>query len=377
MNILVTGGAGFIGSNLVKRLLSLNHSVRVLDCLSQQIHGPTPILPEYIVEGCDFINGDIRDEVVVKEAVKGIDVIVHFAAETGTGQSMYNISDYFDVNVQGTANLLDILQDNISSTSLKSIVVASSRSVYGEGSYICSKHGNIFPSSRDLDLINNNIFDINCPHCDIALKPVPTAETNPFHSASFYALTKQIQEQSILLFAKTNNINAFALRYQNVYGPGQSLVNPYTGILSIFSNLIREHKDVNIFEDGLESRDFVYIDDVVDATVSSILYSGTYCGPINVGSGVPTTVLDVANAIKNFYSSNSELKVSGNYRVGDIRHNFADLKIASDVLSFKPKVDFEQGVNCFLNWASGFKSESDVGYKSSIQELVDNGLLFK
>jgi dTDP-L-rhamnose 4-epimerase len=204
---------------------------------------------------------------------------------------------------------------------------------------------------------------------------VPTPESSPFMPMSMYGLTKQVQEQAILMFARTRGINGFGLRYQNVYGPGQSLKNPYTGILAVFSNLARQNKSIEIYEDGLESRDFVYIDDVVEATIRSINYAGQYIGPLNVGSGIASNVLTVAEEIKAYFNSSSEIKVTGCFRVGDIRHNIADLSKLKDVLGFVPEVTFKSGLTNFLNWASEQNPEDQDAYLRSVNELESRGLM--
>ena len=221
------------------------------------------------------------------------------------------------------------------------------------------------------------MFDPVCPECSLAITQVPTPETAPFMPMSMYGLTKQVQDQAILLFAKTKGINAFALRYQNVFGPGQSLKNPYTGILAVFSNLARQDQDIEIYEDGLESRDFVYVDDVVEATCRSIVYSEKFVGAINVGSGVATSVLSVAQKIKDFYSSKGNINITGNFRIGDIRHNIADIGRLKSILGFVPSVTLETGLDNFLNWTSQYRPEDGTKYRRSVEELSAHRLLGK
>ena len=372
--VLITGGAGFIGQKLTSKLLFHEIEVRILDNFSQQIHDVAS-LPNFLENKVELFKADIRDRNVLKQALLGVDCIVHLAAETGTGQSMYEIDRYFSVNVQGTATLLDLLQNDDCGSSLKNILIASSRAIYGEGAYKCEQHGIVYPEQRDPYLMESGRFEPICPLCASSLSLLPTQECAPFMPMSIYGLTKQVQEQAILMFARTRGINGFGLRYQNVYGPGQSLKNPYTGILAVFSNLARQNQDIEIYEDGLESRDFVYIDDVVEATIRSINYPGQYVGPLNVGSGIAISVLKVAEEIKAYFNSASAIKVTGSFRVGDIRHNIADVSKLQEVLGFVPEVTFKSGLTNFLNWASEQKSEDQSAYLRSVNELASKGLM--
>jgi dTDP-L-rhamnose 4-epimerase len=373
MNILITGGAGFIGQHLCAALMIQGHSLTVLDNFHPQIHGPnSERVFSTSFEG-RIINGDIRDRDVWQQALKHQEAIVHLAAETGTGQSMYEIQRYESVNIAGTALMLDCLV-NDPQRSVRKLVVASSRAIYGEGRYKCIQHGFVFPSARDESDMKAGYFEPRCSNCHKFVTSEPTLESTPFYPNSLYGLTKQVQEQMVLMYARVLNISGYALRYQNVYGPGQSLSNPYTGILAVFSNLAREHRDINIFEDGKESRDFVYIDDVVAATAACLDSKRTGIHAINIGSGVATTVSQVAQSIVNQLNSRSNLQISGAFRLGDIRHNLADLELARNVLSYSPSVGFEEGLSRFLEWAQ----KSDVilsGYEKSLQELRSKGLM--
>ena len=374
--VLVTGGAGFIGRALTRSLLARGHSVVILDNFSPQVH-ETDSLPSDIAGSVELVRGDVRDEACLRHAVRGANCIVHLAAETGTGQSMYRIGQYFDVNVNATALLLDVLQDVDLSRYLETLVVASSRAVYGEGAYTCPLHGLVTPSPRTAARMQMGQFDPQCRHCDNVLKLVPTTEDAPFSPMSFYGLTKQVQEQAVLLFAQTRQLNGFALRYQNVYGPGQSLHNPYTGILAVFSNLARQAQDIEIYEDGRESRDFVFIDDVAEVTARCVDFAGRFVGPINVGSGIGTDVLTVAHSIAAFFQSQARITVSGAFRVGDIRHNIADLTHLKNTLSFVPDTVFGNGVAAFLAWAETQQAHDKAAYGRSVDELVEHGLLIK
>lgn len=372
--VLITGGAGFIGSRVARRLIGLGSVVRILDNFSPQVHA-TDVLPEDLADSVKLFRGDVRDADLLRGALDGVNVIVHLAAETGTGQSMYEIDRYFSVNVQATALMLDMLANGVASDSLESIVVASSRAVYGEGAYRCSMHGMIFPEQRTAERMADGKFEPQCPFCGADVQLVATPESAPFKPMSMYGLTKQVQEQAVLLYARTKGISGFGLRYQNVYGPGQSLKNPYTGILAVFSNLARQGQPIDIYEDGLESRDFVYIDDIVEATVRAINYKGKFVGALNVGSGVATTVTTVAERIKAFFNSTSAVTVSGSFRFGDIRHNIADVAELKRVLDFVPAVTFLTGLSAFLEWAAGESEQDKNAYLRSVNELASRGLM--
>lgn len=373
-SVLITGGAGFIGSNLALVLLNRGHSVRILDNLSPQIHGVDALqspLYQSIKDKVDFIRGDVTNESDLILALKDVDTVVHLAAETGTGQSMYAIRHYTDVNVSGTALLLEIIANN--KNSIKRLVVASSRAVYGEGRYHCQLHGCVYPDARRSENMERGDFEVHCPQCDGHVKLVPTDETTPVRPSSIYGITKLNQEQMFLTVGRAKEISTIAYRYQNVYGPGQSLSNPYTGILSIFSTRIRNEKGINIFEDGLESRDFVHIDDVVAATVSGIECSGEIIEVFNVGSGVATNVLDVANSLQTLFNKSIPIEISGQFRIGDIRHNLADLTHIKSVLGWAPEIPFKDGLARFVDWAKNEEIQYDR-YEESLAELKSRGL---
>jgi len=374
-NILISGGAGFIGSNLALKLVSLGYNVRVLDNLSPQIHTNSKEnskLYQSIKGKVTFINGDVRNRKDWQKAIANSTVIVHLAAETGTGQSMYQIEKYVQVNCGGTAIMLDILANE--KHTIKKVVVASSRAIYGEGKYHCESHGEMYPSEREDTQMSNGQFEPLCSICKQPLSMLATDEDSKIHPSSIYGVTKSDQEQMILLTCKSLGISAITLRYQNVFGPGQSLSNPYTGILSIFSTRILNNNTINIFEDGKESRDFVFIDDVVNATVLAIQDNKLKSCSLNVGSGVSTTVQMVADSLKKLYKSDVDIKISGNYRLGDIRHNKADISKIKKLLVFSPKVSFEDGLKQFVDWVKKQEVNSDK-YEKSISEMKDKGLM--
>jgi len=376
MKILITGGAGFIGQHLTHALLNQGVNVRVFDNFSQQVH-VNDSLPESLRGKVDLIKGDVRDRDAMKDALDGIDSVVHLAAETGTGQSMYEIDRYFSVNVQGTAILLDLLQNDACGRQVCSIVLASSRALYGEGAYQCVTHGSVYPSQRLRKKMSVGEFEPTCPDCEAQLSLLPTPEQAPFKPTSIYGLTKQVQEQAILMYAHTKGINGFGLRYQNVYGPGQSLKNPYTGILAVFSNLARQGQLIEVYEDGEESRDFIFIDDVIEATLRCINFPSNFVGALNVGSGYATSVMAVAREIKKFFNSEGIIKITGAFRMGDIRHNLADTSSAKKLLDFAAQVQFKEGLSHFLRWVSEQSLEDKSAYTRSLKELAAKGLMEK
>ena len=372
-NILITGGAGFIGSNLSLKLIERGYKVRVLDNLSTQIHGENTSLSQLylsIKDKVDFVEGDVRNLDDWKHALHGQDAVIHLAAETGTGQSMYEVERYVNVNVRGTAILIDLLAN--SDHHIQKVVLASSRSIYGEGKYFCSIHHEVYPLERAEHNLSYGDFNPKCPVCNQKVELKATDEQSKIHPSSIYGITKQNQEQMILVGCKSLDIPAVAFRYQNVYGPGQSLSNPYTGILSIFSTRILNGNPINIFEDGLESRDFVFIDDVVSATILGLESEDANNSVYNVGSGVNTSVLEVANKLKELYNSNVEVTISGNYRLGDIRHNYADLSKVKSI-GFEPKVSFDEGIEKFASWVKQQEVQEDT-YEQSIKEMKEKGL---
>lgn len=375
MKVLITGGAGFIGSHVALSLLGKGYEVTILDSLSEQIHGcePQKTSPLFrsIGKDAEFINGDVRDRCAWERSLKGVDYVIHLAAETGTGQSMYEIQKYVDTNIGGTALLLDILTN--ARHSVRRVVVAESRAIYGEGKYHCPQCGDVYPLGRRDQDMQNGDFECHCPRCGGAIQLVATTEDSLLHPSSVYGIAKQVQGQLVHLVCQSIGMESVSFRYQNVYGPGQSLNNPYTGILSIFSTRIRNGKGLNIFEDGKESRDFVYIDDVVNATILGMERTEAAGHAFNIGTGLPTDVMTVARMLCTAYGHDVPLTISGNYRLGDIRHNYADISLARKLLGFEPKWKFDRGVAEFAKWVEGQSSPVD-NYEASIAEMKAKGL---
>lgn len=372
--ILITGGAGFIGSHLINRLQRDDIEITVMDNLNEQIHGKESFSRtiNQLKDKCNFVQGDIRDQDLLFGLLKKNDIIVHLAAETGTAQSMYEVSRYVDVNCQGTALICDFLVNKVHD--IKKVVFSSSRAVYGEGDYSCAEHGTFFQGTRNENNLNKGIFEHLCPICSKHMQPIGSLESMKINPISVYGLTKYFQENLLQNVCESLKISYTGLRFQNVYGPGQSLINPYTGIISIFTNLLRQDKTINIFEDGKESRDFVYVDDVIDAIQLAIVNESAQYEIYNVGSGRKTSVLEIAETLKTLLKSNSFLQITGNYRKGDIRHNYANIdKIHSD-LGFKPKTALADGLNQFVKWAKEFEA-TESKYDRSLTELRDKGLL--
>lgn len=354
--VLITGGAGFIGSHLCKLLLDNGLKVRILDSLSAQIHGAVPAKLEWLADPrIEFLRGSVTERADVEAALAGVEYLVHLAAETGTGQSMYQVARYNEVNSQGTALIFDTLA-NAKSRTLERVVLASSRSIYGEGAYRCAVPGcpagatRQFPSTRLPDQLARHAWEPACSQCGQPLQMVPTHEDDRIQPASIYAATKYAQEDLVRIGCESLGLGYAILRLQNVYGEGQSLNNPYTGILSIFSTRVRRDLELTAFEDGLESRDFVHVSDVAQAMLSALTSAAPACTAINVGSGVPTSVIEVATRLSEALGKTPDIRVTGEYRVGDIRHNVADITRLQTLLGYTPKVDLATGLQRFCAW---------------------------
>jgi dTDP-L-rhamnose 4-epimerase len=350
MKILVTGGAGFIGSHVVELLRSQGHEVRVYDKMVEQVHNGAG--PRYVPEDVEFVLGDMSDRAALTEALDGIDQVVHLAAEVGVGQSMYEISRYVDANTGGTALLLDVLVN--SEHHVSKIVVASSMSIYGEGSYRCVDHGIVAPRLRTEAQLASRDWEVHCPECGKSLSPVPTAETKPLFPTSVYAISKMDQELLVLSVGAAYGIDVTAVRYFNAYGPRQALSNPYTGVAAIFSGRLLNGQPPIVMEDGNQKRDFIHVKDVARATVLALTAPDANGKAVNIGIGDPISIAEVATLLaKALGREDIEPVITGEYRAGDIRHCWADPTLAKEVLGFEPEYRFrEQGVQELVAWVT-------------------------
>jgi len=346
-NVLVTGGAGFIGSHLVDGLVAQGHHVRVLDALVPQVHGPGAT-PSYLNSAAEFIEGDVCDQKVVRRALDDIDVVFHEAAEVGVGQSMYEIERYVRANDLGTAVLLEAILARRSQ--IQKLVVASSMSIYGEGAYQCEKCGMVFPQLRSNQQLEARRWEFECATCEGKLSPVGTGEDKPLFPTSVYAVTKQDQEQFCLAVGRSYRIPTIALRYFNVYGTRQALSNPYTGVCAIFSSRLLNGNPPMIFEDGEQTRDFVHVSDIVQANLLALETDRADYQAINVGTGVATSVRTVCELLAQGLDVKIQPEIVGRYREGDIRHCVSDISKAQTLLGYKPEVSLEQGIPELLNW---------------------------
>lgn len=366
--VLVTGGAGFVGSHTVDALLRDGHSVRVFDSLDPQVHSEG--LPSYLAKEIEFQRGDMRDVDAVQTAMRGMDIVYHLAAAVGVGQSMYEIARYMEVNTQGTANLLQVALDN--QLSLEKLVVASSMSIYGEGQYQCQEHGTMAPPPRPMQQLREKSWEARCPECGRSLEPVPTSEDKPLQCTSYYALSKKDQEEMVLLFGRTYDVPVVALRYFNIYGTRQALSNPYTGVAAIFGSRLLNDRAPMIFEDGCQMRDFVSVHDVVQANLLTMKSGKANGKALNIGSGQPITIREVAKTLGEELGKKVPVEITGKYRAGDIRHCYADISCAREVLGYAPKFGFRDGVAELVSWLRSQKAVDRV-YEAS-QQLSSYGL---
>ncbi len=346
--VLVTGGAGFIGSHLVDGLIREGHEVTVLDALLLQVH-PKRRAPEYLNAKAQFIKGDIGGRDRLLELIQEHEIIFHEAAIVGVGQSMYQIEKYVRENTYNTAILLDLLVNK--EHDIQKLIIAGSMSSYGEGKYECPDCGVVYPSIRPIDQLKEKKWEVHCPCCNKPLQPLPTDEEKPLDSTSIYAITKKDQEEMCLLVGKTYGIPTVVLRYFNVYGTRQALSNPYTGVCAIFSCRIRNNNSPMIFEDGNQTRDFVHVKDIVQANLLALEKSRTNYEVYNVGTGAPISVNEVARILIDYYGKNVKPEITNKFRKGDIRHCFADISKIKK-LGYKPSVKFEEGVGEFIEWVN-------------------------
>lgn len=367
MRILVTGGAGFIGSHLVDRLVETGHAVRVLDNFEPQVHGSAR--PDYVNPGAEYVEGDVRNPELVRQALRGIEVVFHEAAMVGVGQSMYQIERYTSTNVIGTAVLLDAIVNE--RLALKRLIIASSMSIYGEGQYRCRACGPVAPSLRPVAQLAARDWEMHCPQCQAPAEAQPTPESKPLIPTSVYAIAKRDQEELCLTVGRAYDIPTVALRYFNAYGPRQALSNPYTGVCAIFSARIKNRHRPIVFEDGGQTRDFIDVRDIVQANLLAMEHPQAPGEILNVGSGQPTSIADIARLLARLYDIQVEPEMTRKYRAGDIRHCFADTtKIRR--LGFAPGVTFEAGMRDLVAWGRGVEAKDDV--EQAARELETRGL---
>ncbi len=349
MRTLVTGGAGFIGSHLVDALLRDGHDVRVLDSLDSQVHDG---VPGYLSPDAELVRGDVRDREAVRRCLRDTESLVHFAAAVGVGQSMYEIERYMSVNTLGAAVVLE--EAVAAREGLAKIVVASSMSIYGEGLYRCGAEDRLVsPPPRPEEQLRARQWEPTCPSCGAVLEAVPTTESTPVTPESIYAIGKRDHEEMFLVTGRAYGIPTTALRFFNVYGPRQSLSNPYTGVAAIFSSRLMSGNAPVIFEDGGQSRDFVHVSDVVSAVVAALVPGAADGEALNVGTGRSVTVREVAEVLARELGIDVEPEVRNQFRAGDIRHCFSSIDRAKERLGFRPATTFEDGMRDLIAWLAG------------------------
>jgi dTDP-L-rhamnose 4-epimerase len=362
-NVLVTGGAGFIGSHLVDALIAQGHKVRVLDALVSQVHEDER--PKYLHPEAEFIFGDVCDEAKLRQALEDIDVVYHQAAEVGVGQSMYELQKYVQANTFGTSVLLEAIVER--RDRIRKIVVASSMSIYGEGAYQ-DESSVVYPQIRPTSQLSERRWEVESEQTGLPLKPVGTSEDKPLFPTSVYAITKQDQEQLCLVVGRAYKIPAVALRYFNVYGTRQALSNPYTGVCAIFSSRLLNNQPPVIFEDGGQTRDFTHVTDIVQANLLAMQTDAADYQAINIGTGRATSIEQVALLLAEGLGKDLKPEIVGKYREGDIRHCVADISRARRLLGYEPKVSLEQGIPELLEWVREQKATDNVATATAEME---------
>jgi dTDP-L-rhamnose 4-epimerase len=369
-NVLVTGGAGFVGSHVVDHLVEKGYDVTVVDNLTDQVHEDEP---EYLNGDAEYVWGDVRDRELMTGLLEDADVLNHQASAVGVGQSMYEIEMYVEVNTLATARILDIIVDE--EIALEKMVVASSMSIYGEGEYYCPDCESVrHPSLRDDEQMANAEWEHACSECGTVLEPKPTPEPKPRDSTSIYAITKKDQEEMMLSIGRAYDIPTVALRYFNIFGSRQALDNPYTGVCAIFSSRIKNDNPPLVFENGEQTRDFVHVSDIARANRLA-MESEAENVAVNVGTGTPTSINEVAQTLIDLYSKADELdpEIADDYRQGDIRHCYADPTKASEELEFEAEVGFEEGIHELVEW--GREQDAEDNFEQAHEELEEKGLV--
>jgi len=367
-NILITGGAGFVGSHLADALLAAGHNVRIFDNLTEQVHHDG--IPDYLPAEAEFVYGDVQDSSAVARAMNGIQVVFHMAAAVGVGQSMYEIERYMGSNTQGTAVLLQELLHRLDR--VEKLVLASSMSIYGEGKYSCVQCGDATPSLRSALQLRARQWEVLCPVCGSELKPVPTDESKPLQCSSIYSLSKKDQEEMCLLFGRTYGLPIVALRYFNIYGTRQALSNPYTGVAAIFASRLMNRKAPMIFEDGEQLRDFVSVQDVVRANLLAMERSAADGMALNIGSGEPISIRQVAAELARAMNTHIPAELTQKYRAGDVRHCFSDISAAERFLGYAPRERFAHGLQNLVKWLCSQQPQDRAA--EAVAQLSEFGL---
>lgn len=367
--ILVTGGAGFIGSFLTDKLVELGYIVRILDNLEDQVHqGKTP---SYLNPKAEFIHGDIRDYETVRKSLEDIEIVFQLAARVGVGQSNYEIKDYVATNIGGMANVLSAIV-NSKTSKVRKILMTASMTSYGEGNYTCKTHGVIKPKLRAENDVKKN-WEIMCPLCSSTLTPIPTSEETKINNNSMYSLTKKVQEEMLFLIGHSYKIPVVSLRCFNVYGPRQSLSNPYTGVTAIFISRLKNGKRPIVYEDGLQTRDFISVHDVIDALILAMESKKADFKVVNIGSGKGIRIRDIAQILAKLMNVPLDAEITKKFRKNDIRHCFADITLAQKLLSWRPKIDFDTGMKELIEWSM---DENSVDmFDTAEEELKSKKLL--
>jgi dTDP-L-rhamnose 4-epimerase len=369
-HVLVTGGAGFIGSHLVDALVANGQKVRVLDNLELQVH-PSGKIPGYFNKECEFIQGDVRNPEIVNKALDGIEWVVHLASSVGVGQSQYQIFKYTDVNIGGTANVLERVVN--SKKQVEKFLLFGSMSSYGEGSYECSNCGIVRPEIR---LSNREMIDewnSPCPQCGGRIEPVGTPEKADFKGNNIYSITKKVQEELAFSIGQTYNIPTVCLRGFNIYGTHQALTNPYNGVVAIFISRLLANKAPVIYEDGKQTRDFISVQDVVKATLLALASDSSNGQAFNLGTGVPVSIRDVASSLSSLMGKDGQIEITRSFRKGDIRHCYADNKKIKSHLGLTSFLSFEEGVIPVIEWAKN--NEFQDNFDKAAKEMKDKGLI--
>jgi dTDP-L-rhamnose 4-epimerase len=372
--VLITGGAGFVGSHLADALAQAGHEVILFDNLEPQVHGQGTTRPRYLDVAHRLERGDIRDAATLGPLVEQAEVVFHFAAMVGVGQSMYQVRRYTDVNAMGMATLLEVLAAERTQRRVRKLIVASSMSIYGEGAYECASCGRVAPRLRPVEQLKTGDWEVRCPRCGAELRPLPTDEDKPLYPTSIYAINKRDHEEMALAFGHAYDLPAVALRFFNIYGSRQSLSNPYTGVAAIFSARMLSHQPPTIYEDGLQQRDFVHVSDIVQACRLAMTSPAADYQVFNVGTGHPVSVLQVAELLAGELGWSGGFEVLNKFRAGDIRHCFADISRIREAIGYQPRYRFEDGVHELVSWVAE-QQQLQVDSPNADQQLASYGLV--